>query len=204
MSKRLIILAVLVLVSVSPATAAQIVLTFEDQPDNMAFQTPFPNLYEGVTWTDWRHYAPYEPNGYDPDGVNAIYAAFDGSSFTFSDRVFEGASFSAPFLLTQGFESQIYFELYDNGSLVHTSASLASATLSFLGSGYGGLVDEVRVRTIGPLMTGGGSAWIMDNVTFNTDAAAAPEPSALLLLGAGMVATVAELRRRRGWRNRKK
>jgi hypothetical protein len=46
----------------------------------------------------------------------------------------------------------------------HSTA--ADPTLTFLSSGYGGLVDEVRVRSLGASMTGGGAAWIMDDVTF--------------------------------------
>jgi hypothetical protein len=33
-------------------------------------------------------------------------------------------------------------------------------------SGYAGPVDEVRVRALGNSMTGAGSPWIMDDVTF--------------------------------------
>ena len=58
-------------------------LTFEDQADSIPFNSPFPASYQGITWTNWRHYAPYTPNGYFPDGVNAIFAAVDGAKFTF-------------------------------------------------------------------------------------------------------------------------
>ena len=192
-----IVLALLTLVALArPAAATQIVITFEDQPD--AFGTElFPTTYQGVTWTDWLHYAPYEPNGYDPDGANAIYAKVDKAKFTFSERVFEGASLSAPYLFTEPYQgSQIHFELYLDGSLVHTSGNLSSASLSFLDSGYSGLVDEVVVRTVGGgLMTAGGSAWIMDNVTFN-DAASVPDTGSTLSLLGGGLAGLALLRRR--------
>ena len=194
-----------------PATASPIVIDFEDQPDVMGVG-PFPLSYQGVTWTagHWLQYAPYQPNGYDPDGVNAIYAAdVSGgpdsfSSFTFPDRVFVGASFSAPLISDPRFTSRLFFELYDDGTLVHTSVDLGSGALTFLPSGYGGLVDEVRVVTlrngglIGSLMTPGGSAWIMDNVTFDSPVATeVPEPASLWLLGGGIAGTIARRRRSR-------
>lgn len=144
----------------------QTVIDFEDQPDSFA-AVPFPSVYQGVNWTGWAHYAPYTVNGYQPAGQNAVYATLDGSSFSFSPRVFVGASFSAPLVQTPGFVSQVYFELYSNGLQVHISGDLSAPGLTFLPSGYAGTVDMVRVRTVGPLMTPLGSRWVMDNVTFD-------------------------------------
>ena len=51
---------------------------------------------------------------------------------------------------------------------MHTSATLADTppTLTFLPSGYGGLVDEVRVRSLGSTIVAAGSTWVMDDITF--------------------------------------
>src|SRR5262249_21217933 len=116
------------------------VIDFEDQADSIAIGTPFPAKYRGATWTNWRHYAAYV-SPYQPDGSNAIYAAVDGASLTFPERVFFGASFSRH---PQG-TGDVYFELYRQGSLVWTSALLADAApeRTFLPSGYTGLVDEI-------------------------------------------------------------
>jgi hypothetical protein len=192
----------LTITAASPNAFATTILTFEDQLDNFA-RVDFPTSYQGVTWTTghWAHYAPYEPNGYDPDGMNAIFAnnytgiASQYNSFTFPDQIFVGASFSAPFLLTPGFATRMFFELFNDGTLVHTSADLSSGALTFLSSGYAGAVDEVRVWTVAnggtsSLMTPGGSAWIMDNVTFEPSTAPVPEPATFALFCAGLVAAV--------------
>ena len=194
MTKRIVLALFTLVVLARPAAATT--LTFEDQPDSFGAGL-FPTTYAGVTWTDWLHYAPYEANGYDPDGANAIYAAKDGAKFSFSDRVFEGASFSYPYLYNGFYSgSQVFFELYLDGVAVHTSGILNSDQLSFLSSGYSGLVDEVIVRNVGGgAMTGGGSAWIMDNVTFNGASSVPDTGSTFSLLGASLAA-VALLRRR--------
>jgi hypothetical protein len=147
-----------------------LVVDFEDLSDSIPSQTPFPQSYRGITWTNWLHYAPYF-SPYQPDGVNAIYAAVDGATFTFSERTFLGAEFSR----FPGSAGDIYFELYRGGSLVWTSSPLADAPpqRTLLASGYAGPVDEVRVRSLGASMTGAGSAWMMDNVTFGSPGAKA-------------------------------
>ena len=78
--------------------------------------------------------------------------------------MFVGASFSR----FPGYSGDLYFELYRDGVLVWTSTpgSSADPTLTFYASGYTGLVDEVRVRSLGGSMTAQGSGWIMDNLVF--------------------------------------
>jgi hypothetical protein len=84
----------------------------------------------------------------------------------FPARAFAGAYFSR---LT-GATGNLFFELYSSGALVATSSIFAQTneTRTFLPSGYSGLVDEVRVRALGNSMTGAGSPWIMDDVTFGS------------------------------------
>lgn len=195
---RLALAAVLgMLLVAAPSGAAPIVIDFEDQDDSIAFHQAFPSSYQGVTWNNWRHYAPYG-SPYFPNGVNAIFAIGDGTgTFTFSDRIFVGAWFS-PFTDTLG---SIFFELYNDGGWVATSGAItgpvATAGLQFLSSGYGGLVDEVRVRTTDGLSGGG---WIMDDVTFDDaqPTTAVPEPSSLSALGLGLIGLARG--RRRGQR----
>lgn len=167
--------------------ATPVVIGFEDQPDSIPFYTAFPSSYQGITWNNWYHYAPYG-SPYFPNGVNAVFAIGDGTgTFTFSDRVFAGAWFS-PFTDTNG---SIFFELYNDGVLVTTSGAItgpvATAGLRYLPSGHGGLVDEVRVRATTGLSGGG---WIMDDVTFDdAPSTAVAEPlSSLSALGLALLA----------------
>ena len=135
----------------SGSSFASEVIGFEDQPDVISpTTTPFPSSYHGMTWTNWLHYAPY-PTLYRQHGVNAIFAAVDGARFTFGPRVFIGARFSR----FAGAPGDVYFELYRSASLVWTSTVLADVPpqLTFLPSGYLGMVDEVRVRSLGSSMT---------------------------------------------------
>ena len=147
-----------------------LVVDFEDQPDTIDLETPFPSSYWGIMWTNWLHAAPYAAP-FQPDGINAVYAAVDGATLTFSERVFVGAEFSRYTVGT----GDVYFELYHQGQLVATSALLADTApqRTFLPSGYAGLVDEVRVRSLDGSMTPTGSAWVMDNLTFGTQGAKA-------------------------------
>jgi hypothetical protein len=132
-------------------------IDFESLSDSVPFGSPFSTVYQGVTWSNWLTYAPYSPP-YQPAGVNAIYTAVDSAGFTFSERVFLGAWFTRH----PQYPGAIYFELYLHGSLVAVSGPLADTppALTFLPSGYAGLVDEVRVRSANP------GSWLMDNVTF--------------------------------------
>ena len=172
--------------------AATTVIDFEDQPDNIV-KTAFPASYRGITWTNFFHYAPY-PSPYQTGGVNAIFGASDGARFTFPEQVFTGADFSRD----PSFTGDIYFELYQNGVLVHTSAPFAGgAARAFLASGYGGPVDEVRVRSLGSAMTPAGGAWVMDNVSFIQTTPAGPlfltPPSRSQALGSTQSMTVSIL-----------
>ncbi len=134
---------------------------FEDHLDSIPVGTPFPAESDGVTWNNWQHYAPY-PAAFEPHGTNAVFGAIDGASMTFTPRAFFGARFSR----FPGRPGDIYFELYRQGALVWTSATLPEipSTLMFLPSGYTGVVDEVRVRSLGQSMTPAGGTWIMDDV----------------------------------------
>ncbi len=123
-------------------TTTPIVLDFEDLPSGLA---PMPAGYAGfASWGSIAH----------SDLGDSNYVASSGDTFALSvgphapilfgtEYIFEGAYFSGP---DQPYT--LWFELYNEGELVHTSESLSPTPKPvFLASGYAGPVDEVRIGT---------------------------------------------------------
>jgi hypothetical protein len=160
--------------------------------------------YGGINWgSNWRHYdmeqAPYTP----ASGKQRIFRNYSiwgvapaDIPFTFAfDVIFDGA------FLSGSAANPVSFKLFRSGSLVHTSATfLPSATPTFAASGYGGLVDEVRVN--------GRQIVTLDNITYrlpegsssnggNGESQAVPEPASWTMLITGFGLTGAAMRRRR-------
>lgn len=165
-------------VALATAASASIIIDFDD----LVGQGPVPPGYGGVSdWGGWWYYdwaqPPYNPNS----PPVRVYNVTDGM-FTFADDViFEGAYF-AGYGVADGYQP-ISFNLYLGGNLVHTSGSLdlmSDGVPRWLASGYGGLIDTVKVN-------GTYGFFVMDDVTY------IPAPGTLALLGlAGL-----GLRRRR-------
>ena len=165
--------------------ASATVLTFDD----IAGDDLVAAHYGGLDWSagDWFAFS----------GAQAPFTAHSGNVRITSDfgdadaataiglgagRIFEGAWFA-------GYEDvDVTFKLYDHGTLVATSSTLAtSATPTWLTSGYAGLVDEVIVSSAAQ------GAWVMDDLTFSS---AVPEPASTALMVAGLLALAAAARRR--------
>jgi hypothetical protein len=144
--------------------------------------------YAGITWNgDWNYYDLVQPP-YNP--ASPLTRVFDTKStavFNFSAPVsFDGADFAGASF------ASVEFQLYLAGNLVGTSGSLTTSdTPTFLASGYGGLVDEVRVVSPSP------DYFVMDNVTYNPDPAVVPEPVSWAMMLLGFFGLGAGLRARR-------
>ena len=145
--------------------------------------------YGGLDWSagDWFAFSADQPPFTAHSGNVRVASGFgDADAATAiglgNGKTFQGAWFA-------GYEDvTVTFELYDHGQLVATSATLAtSATPTWLGSGYAGLVDEVIVSSAAQ------GGFVMDDLTFS---ATVPEPASMALFVAGVLALVTVARRR--------
>lgn len=173
--------------------ASATVLTFDDiiGPDDYA---AMPVNYGGLDWSGaglfvfTAEQAPFTAHS----GTGRLTTEWTNgdaiaSAIRFlSPTVFDGAWFS-------GFEdSSVRFDLYRDGLLVASSASLLlSDAPAFLAAGWSGAIDTVVV------FSGAQASYVMDDLTFDS-AAAVSEPGSLALVLAGLyLAGVVRVRRAR-------
>ena len=177
---------------VAVPAAAQTVLNFDDLSGYNVLGT-----YRGVNFdSNFVHYDiqqdPYNPKS----GSTRIFGNYDKFPITQSSMAFYvgGSSVFDGFWLAGLGEGQVSFDLYKNGSLVGSSASVVStSTPTFLASNYTGTVDEIRINAIN-------GYWVGDDFTFTTltpFGAGVPEPATWALMILGMGAIGGAMRRRR-------
>jgi hypothetical protein len=151
------------------------VVTFDDLPDGLV-----PSVYDGINWgSNWSVYSgpqsPYTAES-SPSRIYTNYAFFPPGSASVDTFSFVSASvFKGAYVAGYGGFGPVTFDLYNGANLVAVSASLsASATPTFLSSGYSGLVTSVGV-------SGAAGYYVLDNVTYN----AVPETSTWVMMLAG-------------------
>jgi hypothetical protein len=194
---RFIFCAAMAAMSLLPVAHAT-TLTFEDLDPSPASYDLMPSPYRGFTFKNWL-YGPdttYTPASgvidlftdyADPANPGNLIITNNNAVSRLVDFVFEGAAFSG--------YSGVTFELWNDGALVHTSATLQDApgatpyAPTFLSSGYAGLVDKVVVSGVQGYFS-------MDDFTYREAAGTVPEPGTYtLVLIALAAAAVARCRK---------
>lgn len=186
------LLAAAVLMSSFGAANADIV-TFEDLDP---FPSPYrlmPAIYRGLAFEGW-YFGP--DTTYTPaSGVIDLFTDFADPANPFDPLVTDSnnkISSSIAFVFSGAFfsgYSGVTFELFKDGSLVHTSDSLLDAPdvlpygPTFLSSGYVGLIDTVVVKGVQGFYS-------MDDFSFTaTGTSDLPEPNSLTLALLAVVAS---------------
>lgn len=160
------------------------VLTFDD----LAGADLLPATYGGLQWSGWIYF-DWEQDPYTPaSGPTRLFdfSNDDNSMSSSTGFTFQGADFSGDS------STFVQFNLYFQGSLVASSASLTTSSVpTFLSSGYLGWVDQVVVLSNAP------GFFAMDNVTFDVTPSPIPEPATYASLLGGLLAVGAVARKRR-------
>ena len=175
--------AAAVLAALAPLAHAT-VLNFDNLADGQV-----PLNYGGLDWSasGWTAFstpaAPYTAHS----GAGRVATGFLAENAASLIRFSAPASFDGAWFAGQG-GALLSFELFFQGQLVHSSASLdPSATPTFLASGYAGLIDAVVVKSANH------GEFVMDDFSFT---AAVPEPQTYALMLAGLAGIGLIARRR--------
>ncbi|MBN2013869.1 MAG: hypothetical protein JW778_01685 [Candidatus Altiarchaeota archaeon] len=177
MKKMIVMLASVIMLA---ATAAATVINFDDLVCAYGDSPQLPTNYGGITWDSEWFYWSWEQPPYTPSSPNTRIATHNyGGWMEFPQDVdFTGAYFS-------GTGVSCYFEGYDDGVLVGTSATIAmTSTPQFLNANFAS-VDNVSV------VCNNYNYFAVDDVTFETETISTPEPALaigiLSLLVPGMI-----------------
>ena len=165
------------------------VLTFDDIDTSFSVVQLSQN-YGGLNWDyssdwslGWQVWYTSQSSYPAQSSPNVAFAHSTNLGVSFlADSVFEGAYF--------GGTSQVRYELYNDNTLVYSSAFSGMGNsgnpAAWVGSGYSGLVDRVQVIT-----NGSGSDWVMDNFTY-TPPVPEPETYAMMMAGLGLLGFMAK------------
>lgn len=163
----------------SVVTAALITLDFED----LSSYGSLPEHYAGLTWdSNWNYYGFSQPP-YNPSSGNIrIYTHNYGGWIDFGEEV----SFYGSWVASSDYDQEMYWEGYQDGILMYTSASLYGGDSDWINVSWEN-VDMVR------FISTSFNHFILDDISYDPDPGAYPntspvaEPATLMLLGAGLM-----------------
>jgi len=139
------------------------------------------------------------------EGGRAWYPSGADRGYTSITRVGGGEFFDVGFLRGTGFSTAytvvLYFELWDDGALVQAGSLGHQYSAAFLGFSGGGF-DEIRVRdgrvsSTSSFYDNTLNALAIDSIELAGAPTPAPEPSAIVLLGSGILGLIVFGKRRR-------
>jgi hypothetical protein len=136
-------------------------------------------------WTNNRVYgapAPfvqYYRNKEDPEIVTGLFVSADGADFTFASVDVYSSVTPIPYRVRGYQDSAILFDFF--GTVPNTFGQFRTV----INPGFPSLIDRLYIQLWNPYVALGGNPVGMDNITVSM-VSAVPEPSALLLLGAGL------------------
>lgn len=133
--------------------------------------------------------APSPANAAFNESAMALLEIARTTPFTFTGGLFSGWAFEDS--ITEGYTAQdITITGYLAGNFVDTTGlQTLTGTYTFI-NGFAGPIDQLVFST------NSGAFWLMDNVGFDVEATAVPEPASLLLMGTGLLGAVRFVRRR--------
>jgi hypothetical protein len=180
-------------------TVGATVLTFDDLAGSIV---PVPDGYGGLDWSNFYYLdtASYTASGYTNGMVSSDNVAFNawGASAGASGSVFDfnGAYLTAAW--NNGLN--ILIEGYNGSTLLYSqTVTVSTYSPTWFQLDYLGITDLTFTSWGGTNAgySGNGTHFAMDDFTFNESTeSTVPEPSTLLLLGAGMAGSGIIIRRR--------
>lgn len=181
MKKLLVLLCSLALVFGLAASVGAVTIDFEDL-NGSAY---LPVGYAGLTWDpEWVYYDNYQPPYFASSGDERIYTHNYGGWIKFGQDV----TFLGSWVASYDDGQTMYWEGYQDGNLLYTSAALYGGDADWINVVWAG-VDEVR------FVCTTYNHFIIDDIMYEIGGAAVPIPGAIWLLGSGLVG-VAGLRRK--------